>query len=796
VTDEHLRIPDSLAHGVIRRRWIALASIAALTAIMTVAASRAPWRSSLVECFMSDRSTYESYREQLAAYGGGSDDVLLLVTDEGSDVFNAETLDRIRTAADALQNHASVERAISIVDAPYLANNRPISFREVTAKSAARAALDRGQLPIRTDAEPVLYWPRSQQLRSRADLALVRAGVLEKDPLARLLVSRDGRGLLIVIQLDESASRVGSAPQLLAAELKQILRENGLGRQAVHAAGSLVIESSMLSVATQTAQVLLPISLTLICLIVWLIFHRLSLVLLTVVIAAVATSWSVGAAALAFGHITLLVAAAPMLVLVISTSDTIHIASAYDAEMRSGSAPRDAVVRTITGVGGACILTSATTFVGFISLMLIPAATLQHLSLAIAVGVASALLLALTICPIVLDALPAKRGGTSHTPASRLVYGLVVVCRRIALGYPRAVTIGLVGLMILSAAGAMRLELIADFPARFPPSHDARRATELLNSRFHGANSLDMFLNVAPARLYDDDVHAGLAAAEQRVLSELPAVRHIVSLNVVLRTGEALLGFPPDEPTTSTRRSALTRLFVSQAGGAAASLVDTDGGGLRVTLQIAPTGVFSSLDVARRVDEIFREELPADVKVDTTGSYVVIGRAAELVIASQRRGSLICFVSVLTLIAIGIRSLKLSLLAVPANLLPLALLGGILSLSGRPVDSDILGVAIVSFGLAVDDTIHFLHRYRVERATTDYRAALERTYEYTGVAILRTTAVLSIGLAPFAWAGYLSLWFLGTYLVFVLVCAVAGDLLLLPATICWWESRRKTSDDV
>jgi hypothetical protein len=97
-------------------------------------------------------------------------------------------------------------------------------------------------------------------------------------------------------------------------------------------------------------------------------------------------------------------------------------------------------------------------------------------------------------------------------------------------------------------------------------------------------------------------------------------------------------------------------------------------------------------------------------------------------------------------------------------------------------------VAIISLGLAVDDTIHFLHRYDIERRrSANVRDALERTFNYTGSAIIRTTVILGCGLLPFAFSSYLSIRFMGTYLVFVLGCAVLADLLLLPALVLLFD---------
>ena len=96
-----------------------------------------------------------------------------------------------------------------------------------------------------------------------------------------------------------------------------------------------------------------------------------------------------------------------------------HIASAYVTELDRGETRERALRKTISDVGGACLLTSITTFVGFISLMVIPSMTMRHASLSISVGAASALILALSLCPIGLSSLKLQkqhRLGFSRSP--------------------------------------------------------------------------------------------------------------------------------------------------------------------------------------------------------------------------------------------------------------------------------------------------------------------------------------------------------------------------------------------
>ena len=98
------------------------------------------------------------------------------------------------------------------------------------------------------------------------------------------------------------------------------------------------------------------------------------------------------------------------------------------------------------------------------------------------------------------------------------------------------------------------------------------------------------------------------------------------------------------------------------------------------------------------------------------------------------------------------------------------------------VDSDLLAIAMVAIGIGVDDTIHFLMRFRIEsRRQPDVAQALKRTFTYSGRGIVITTVILVAGFIPFALSNYLSIFYFGTMLPLALVVALAADLFLVPA---------------
>ena len=117
------------------------------------------------------------------------------------------------------------------------------------------------------------------------------------------------------------------------------------------------------------------------------------------------------------------------------------------------------------------------------------------------------------------------------------------------------------------------------------------------------------------------------------------------------------------------------------------------------------------------------------------------------------------------------------------NMLPLLVLWGWIGLTMESVDTDVLIIAIIAIGIGVDDTIHFLMRYRVEREAAQDEQAVRGAFGFAGRGIVMTTVILVLGFAPCIASGYMTMHLLGTMLPLSLVVALAGDLLLAPAMI-------------
>jgi predicted RND superfamily exporter protein len=176
--------------------------------------------------------------------------------------------------------------------------------------------------------------------------------------------------------------------------------------------------------------------------------------------------------------------------------------------------------------------------------------------------------------------------------------------------------------------------------------------------------------------------------------------------------------------------------------------------------------------------------LPDGVTVRASGYLPLYLRIVDYVVSGTIWGLAISTVIVFAMVGLLLRSLPLTLAAVPTNLFPVALVFGIMGWTGIPLDIATATIGAIVLGIAVDDTIHFLFRYRAERqAGLSREEAVGRTYRETGRAVVFASMVLAIGFAVLATSSSQSIAYFGIVASLSIVGAMLADLFLLPVLL-------------
>jgi predicted RND superfamily exporter protein len=739
---------------VLKFRFAILALVFSVTCAAGWQITQGVFGSSMVKLFFGQSVKYAEYEKLMAEFG--SSDVMVVAFDE-AEVFSKESLTRIGKISECLEDHKDIRRVYSLSNSQRL--------RNVDDDLLVENYLD---IVSRTPTA-------AKQLKREA---------LQEENLVGLWLSKNGDSTAIGVEFVPDDSRPAeSLPQLIN-EIYACFIENGIAQEKLHSAGVVVESSEATAVAIETLAKTVPLTSLFLVVMVFILFRRFWPVTITAGIALIAVSWTFAFSIIWDRQINIMLSAVPAVMMVVCFSDVIHLCSAYLLELKAGASKQDAIEKSATEVGVACMFTSITTFVGFISLSFVPTPAFQQLGVVLGFGVAVALLLAVTLAPIYFSLIPEPQAPT--TQRRNLLQDFVDFVARQSLflstRFPKIIALAFCALMAVSAFGASKIRIETDFMARLSPDSRSRVDHEYMKLRFAGSNIVDLYISTDKDGILDPKLIHGLARAENKLL-KLAEVDQVIGIVTVFKELGKTMGTPP-LPDTRQGLAQYLLLFEMSGGDSVESLLNADRSKTRLSLRLNSSGLVATADAGNRAAEILRTELGDAVKVTPTGLTFLLGDWIDDIMAGQARGLIFAFLVTTIMMMFCLRAVRAALISMIPNALPLIVLGGYLGLAWETVDSDLAFVALIAIGIGVDDTIHFLTRLRLEMLRSkDTDAALKNTFDYTGRAIVQTTLILTAGFLPFLWTDYLSLTVMGTLLPMCLIVALIADLLFVPALV-------------
>ncbi len=719
--------------------------------------------SSMLKLFFGESKAYERYVE-LAQQFGESD--LMVIAFQDSELLTAKGVERLERITDTISELAWVERVDSIVNA-----NRIRGYAD--------------ELRV----EP--YGPLFKE--PDADLQALRREILEQPLIKGLLVSGDGSAGALLIEFAAGEERpIEEIPAMLDQAIAPFLRQ-GFRRDRLYLGGLVPESAEATARAHYSLKRIFPFAIVVLIVVVYLLFMQLWPVVITTGVALLSVTWSFAIAILYDHQVNIMMATIPAVIMVIAFSDIIHLCSAYLLELRAGHSKEAAILKSGAEVGTACFYTSVTTLFGFAAIAFIPTPMFRQLGLVLGFGVAIALLLAMTLVPIFFSYMPAPRRAAERTRRgpSRVIDVFTGFCLRLSTRYPVAVVAGFAAVAVVSAVGISRIKVETNMVERLDPSNHIRKAQRFITEHFAGTNFMDLYLHAEGHGdlLQPEIFHA--VARFQRALEAQPGVDRTLSLVDVievlhreLATDEVGEPFDGVLPASRALMAQYLLLFEMSGGEGLERLVDDERRTMRITVRLARSGLVETAEIGNAAIELGRDIIGPHVRIEPTGLTYLFGEWLDFILAGQRRGLAFAFITIAIMMMVSLRRVGAGLVSMIPNVLPLMVLGGYLGLAWPTVDSDTLLVAMIAIGMAVDDTIHFLTRLRLElQRCESIDEALVETFAFSGRAIVLTTVILCMGFLPWLMSDYLSTNILGGLLPLTLTAALSADLLLVPSLV-------------
>ncbi|WP_114011439.1 efflux RND transporter permease subunit [Cohaesibacter intestini] len=708
--------------------------------------------SNIRDLFKSDNAAYGKFEEATKQYPSRENDILLLV--EGDNLLDPDILHRLGELSLDVMLLDGVQKVISIFDAQHVPSQSNPSSGFIIP-DAFDPTYDRNEV----------------------------AAALKKHPfVAKTLLSDDDKATLFIINLDEGLTDLAQV-RLLCDEIKQLAKTGTAGQSVrVSLTGIPVVRTLLLDVLNSDKLTFRLASYLLSILLAWLFFGQFRYMILAIAPPLVVTIWLLGGMGWTGRNINAITNVVPTLVMIITFSNAIHFLIALRRHQLAGLSRDDAIATTIRTVGPASVLTSITTAIALISLTLAGQPTITTFALTAAYGTALAFIAVLAIIPA-LATLLLKEG---HVPSgghlfAKLVAYLSEAASSLVMKWGRGIALS--GALMVAAGGYLYSlnEPHFFYTDHLPRDSDAYHAIKTIDQKLSGTSNIQVFLQWQSARSEVSADMIDLIGEVHRILKAEQDIRQVWSLYSLYdwrrkagKTDAEIRAFFHENVDSLGTFILLPQRSALVSG----QLPEMDAQQLNPLLESLET----------KLSQLAMQYPDADITV--TGIAAQTARSTRDIIGNLSASLAVAIVLIIVLIGCLLRSPITALYAILPNLLPLTSVGAFLYLSGHGLQFNSIIALTVGFGIAVDSTIHMLNYYHGTRAALPiWQERLNETIRHIGPAlIVSTLALLTGGVTILSPMPTTQLY--GILSVMVLVMALIGDLLVLPAIIRTWESTR------
>ena len=723
----------------------------ALSIVAAFGIARISVDDSLSQLFRSDTAEFAQYEELTKRFPSSEFDVLIVV--EGDDLLARDNLAKLRDLVTDLHFVDGMRGLISLF-------------------SARNAARDGGTPPpLFPEVLP----------EGEAYQRLVEA-VRDNEIVHGKLLSEDGALALVVISLDEERTAklglekvIGSIEGIIA----ETLQGSSLKAQL---AGAPVMQLEIRNAVTRDRVIYNALGFAGGLLVALVFFRRPAFVIAAAAPPLIAILWSLGALGWLDVRLNMFLNVMTPLVMVMGFSDSMQIMFAARDRLLAGDDKIAALRWAVLVVGPACVVTVATAALSFLALTWSDSHLIRTFGAAGALSTLISYIAVITLTPLFGLLLIRPRDARAPLRGSdAAVDFLRAFCAKTARFSTRAPVlttlasaIVIAGLTLVYANLEPRYRLADQVPDR----EQAVQASQRLDAKLAGANPFHILVELPPGRaLYDAETLALLGQIHAIVETEA-GIGNVLSLETL----RAWL-----ERNSNTSDVAVLKAYVEMLPEhLARRFIAADEKSALITGRIPDADASAILPVVQKLEaalEPVRQANPG-FRLSVTGLAAIAARNSAAMIGQLNASLTVEMLVVAAFIGLAFRSVTVMVVSVMPGLFPIFASGAVLWALWEGLQFASVVALTIAFGLGLDATIHYLNRLRLEESEGgDPVESIVRASVLVGPALILTTLVLACGLGVTVLSDLPSLRLFGWLSAATLIAALAGDLLILPASV-------------
>lgn len=574
--------------------------------------------------------------------------------------------------------------------------------------------------------------------------------------------------------------------------LREIISEERLNDVNFFLTGIPVLEEALVRFALRDIIVCAPIALILFIIAMFFIFRDYFSTIFPLISVGLSVIWTFGIISFLSGELNLITVLVPTMILVIGTSDCVHIITNFKNNVYKRNSIKEINYITLDNIVIPCMLTSLTTMIGFFSMNLNQIIPLKEFGIYSGVGIGIAFTLTIILIPILFSFTNINNFLIKKKKGIDLVKYFSIIILKNTIKYKYLVVFLSLIIIIISIQGARNLEIDTRPYNYFGNKSKIYKSEKVIRQSLSGTVSLYIFVSGKKENsdIINLDVLRRIETIKKYLIKQ-KEVGKVISITDLIKYMNLKLNNDDKKHYNLPENIGEIKelLFFAEMydrNNIIGNFIDTDYKNTYIIIRSSKD--CSDIDEIRLLTKKIKNYLDKininDFNFELLGTSMLMANAVEPILKGLRNSLIIASIIIFFIMTILFRSFKIGIISMIPNLIPILLTLGFMGILGIKLNFVTSAFAGVSLGLAVDDTIHFLARYKKEmRKDGDHVKAMFRTFEVTGKAIIFTSIIFAAGFCIFLFSGFKVTQNFGILVGFTVISALFGDLILLPSLL-------------
>lgn len=762
-----------LSQFILKFRLPLMLVLVAITAFMAYQAQFIKWSFDLANVVPANDSEMVYFKEFKKTFG--EDGNILAIGINDSSIYQVENFRRLKYLSEEISKLNGVNSILSLTEFKKLLKNKKEKKFEL--------------VPV---FETI---PETQE---ELDVLLLKASNIKF--YSGQIINPNNGANMILITIDKHILNSKKRDNLIRDILMLSSQFETATQVKLHYAGLPYVRYTTTSKVKKELNFFLLLSVLVTGFIMFLFFRSWRAVIFPLIIIGVIAVWVMGTLALFDFKVTMLTGLIPPIIVVIGIPNSVYMLNKYHQEYVTHGDQRKALGLIISKIGIVTLITNFTTAVGFLVLAFTDIVILKEFGIVAGINIMATFVVSLIMIPSVFSYLSApSEKHLKHLgfiPLDKILTTLDLLVHR-----HKYYVFGLsIIIVVISFFGLMKIEAVSFMVDDLPEESIVKQDLYFFEEHFSGVMPLEIVVDTGVKKGVKKLSNLRRIDKFEKYLASLENVSQPISVvSIIKAASQAYFNDNPKKyRLPNNQEKAFILRYLSEDtdnSGISSSFLDSASQKIRISVKIADIGS-QKMDslvnqvIAPKIDEYFGE---SKLDVTLTGTTLLFIKGNKFLIENLLTSMVIAFVIIAIIIAMLFSNFKMIIISLIPNMVPLLITGGMMGYLGVPLKPSTALIFSIAFGISVDDSIHFLAKYRQELFANNFLVplAVSKSLRETGASMIYTSIILFFGFIIFAASEFGGTVALGFLTSTTLLIAMITNLTLLPALLLRFDSGKR-----